>query len=397
MRYVSGRYTVARILADLDAYELALTNRVLQGGAMSAAEVYEFDARIQDMSEGKNAVLRGTAGVPSVMVRFNPMAGDELIADGGVQVHPAFIVAGNVKPEIFIGKYQSKTINISGTNYSASLRGVDPTAEITWTNADTYAGNNGPGWHMITNPESAFLALLCRKRGFEPRGNNAYGVSAEVPSEKGKLSFTYDDSGTRRKGRVLTGSGPMSWRHDGTPFGVSDLNGNVWEWNRGLRTIAGEPQVIQDNNAADKTIDHGAASALWKAIQASDGALITPTGTGTTPGSLKWNRDTVNNVWVIGTSFVQQGVSLNNPLWSNTVGDGITVPAIAKLLGLHPLDAGPNPGDGFWLNDVNDETIARRGGAWHSGGLAGVWALNLNNARGHSHIYLGSRLAFCNL
>ena len=43
----------------------------------------------------------------------------------------------------------------------------------------------------------------------------------------------------------------MGWSHDGTPFGIWDLNGNVWEWVGELRIVDGEIQVIPDNDAAD--------------------------------------------------------------------------------------------------------------------------------------------------
>ena len=80
--------------------------------------------------------------------------------------------------------------------------------------------------------------------------------------------------------RVGAGTGLISWAHDGTPWGVFDLNGNVTEWVAGVRQVAGEVQVIGNNDAAnylfgDSDKDQGLESALWKAFDAA-GSLVTP-------------------------------------------------------------------------------------------------------------------------
>src|SRR5690606_21658939 len=47
---------------------------------------------------------------------------------------------------------------------------------------------------------------------------------------------------------TLTGSGPASWYHDGTPAGIADLRGNVWEWVDGLKLVNGRIYVHHDND-----------------------------------------------------------------------------------------------------------------------------------------------------
>ena len=86
----------------------------------------------------------------------------------------------------------------------------------------------------MTNVEWAYIALWCKKNGFWPRGNNSYGNDYARTEEWGEVTHIY--SGTT-KGRVATGTGPAPWSHDGSPFGVFDLNGNVWEWVGGLRRL----------------------------------------------------------------------------------------------------------------------------------------------------------------
>lgn len=63
--------------------------------------------------------------------------------------------------------------------------------------------------------------------------------------------------------------------------------GNVWEWVAGLRLVNGEIQIIPDNDAAFASTDMSASSPLWKAIRASDGALVSPG----TSGTLKYDID----------------------------------------------------------------------------------------------------------
>ena len=91
----------------------------------------------------------------------------------------------------------------------------------------------------------------------------------------------------------MTGTGPVSWSHDGTLEGIWDLNGNIWEWMGGLRTVKGEVQVLANNNAADLDHSQSASSAQWKAIDATTGEYITPDGKGTTANSIKMD-------WVSG-------------------------------------------------------------------------------------------------
>lgn len=51
-----------------------------------------------------------------------------------------------------------------------------------------------------------------------PHGNTDWGKDYYHKDEQGKVS---------NFGRTYTGTGPVTWNHDHTPYGVSDLNGNV--------------------------------------------------------------------------------------------------------------------------------------------------------------------------
>lgn len=39
-------------------------------------------------------------------------------------------------------------------------------------------------------------------------------------------------------------SGPVTWNHNHHGDGICDLNGNVWEWNAGMRLVDGEIQIM---------------------------------------------------------------------------------------------------------------------------------------------------------
>ena len=140
--------------------------------------------------------------------------------------------------------------------------------------------------------EWAYIALWCRKNGTMPHGNNNYGKDSAYTHEHGEESSK--DSG--KTGRCFTGSGPVTWNHNHHGDGICDLNGNVWEWNAGMRLVDGEIQIIPYNNAAmGSKCDMSASSTLWKAIKA-DGSLVEPG----TAGTLKWD-------WVSGKIQLTSG------------------------------------------------------------------------------------------
>src|SRR5690606_22846130 len=192
---------------------------------LSVKDVYR--QAVEAATDGKNTVMYDDKGNPSIMVcipRFNLSD----VIDGAPDVpHPAFIVDGVVKNEIWISKYQ----NIVHDNRAYSLPGMDPKTYVNFDQAKQYCENKGSGWHLMTNAEWAAVALWSKKNGTMPRGNNEYGRDNSAPHERGREVYKDGD----RTGRVATGSGPVSWSHDGTNAGIFDLNGNVWEWVDGVR------------------------------------------------------------------------------------------------------------------------------------------------------------------
>lgn len=348
---------------------------------------------VEALSGGKNTVLfdddLGTGGesFPSIMVRVPMFHSLNVLAGAPDAPHPMFVVDDVALPEVYFSKYQ----NIVMHDRAYSLPFKDPRAYVTFDQAKQFSEAKGQGWHLATNAEYAGIALWCLKNGFMPHGNNNYGGDYSHPHEKGVVTYTYND-GT--KGRVATGSGPSTWNHDGTPAGICDLNGNVWEWSGGMRLNDGEINVIPHNNAA-KHLDQSATSVQWKAIL-QDGTFVAPG----TANSLKFDASNANGSGTasLATSIVNRGtddVYMYNTFQSLAAKSGVTVPILLKLLGIMPPD-GELEGDGFWARN-NGERLPLRGGNWGVQTVAGVFALYLNVPRAYSYHDVGFRAAFVNL
>lgn len=397
MKYISGPYTQGQLLKDIHEIEIALTERFLHDGVITdAGEKRSWRDRVLDASFGRNTVLYDDQGNPSVMVVFPLQTEADLLAGGRNMPAPAFIVNDDIKPQIYISKYQNIVVGSGLDARALSLKYQDPKVYIDFDASLAACAQKGEGWHLMTNPEWAAVALWCKKQGFWPRGNNSYGKDYAITSEKGIPSYYYDSSGNKYIGRVLTGSGPVAWSHDGSPFGIYDLNGNVHEWVGGLRLVDGEIQILANNNAADNTKDQSAVSTEWKAML-QDGTLVDP-GTADT---LKYDSTSADSGASADVGDVKLNTTITNALTTsyatNTfqtviVEEGITVPNLLKLLGLFPIDA-DHGGDRIYMRNTG-ERLPFRGGNWIYTSYAGVFCLNLDNERAYSHNSRGFRAAF---
>lgn len=340
-----------------------------------------FDAMklsVEALSGGKNTVVLDDMGMPSIMTRIPRYNMSEVIDGAPNTPHPGFIVNGVLKDEILVSKYPNIVLN----DRAYSLPFKDPRTSVTFDQAVNFCKNKGPGWHLMTNAEWAAVALWTKKNGTMPRGNTDYGRDHVATHERGVEAHKADAT---RTGRVHTGSGPVTWAHDRTNAGIFDMTGNVWEWTGGMRTNNGEIQVIENNDAADNTKDQSAGSGLWKAILAADGSLVAPG----TAGTLKYD----------GTSPVRIGTevaataSVSSMFQDIAVEAGITIPVIAKALGLAPDGTGYEGRSRFYVN-TDGERLPFRGGRWADASDAGVFAASLIISRSSSSSYFGFRAAF---
>lgn len=352
------------------------------------------DLALQAVAPG-NKLLYDDKGLPSVMVFIPKFKLSEVLTDGPDTYHPAFIINGTVVDGIYIGKYQS--VVEDGRAYS--LPGRDPAANISWTNAMARCTAKGAGWHMMTKAEWGMIALWCKKHGIFPKGNNNYGKDSTETAYQA-IPATYDGDG--RTLHTLTGTGPLTWSHDGTMKGIMDLNGNVSEWEGGFRTVKGELQFLVNNNGADSSHSQEAGSSEWKALDASTGEFVTPNGSGTTTNSVK--VDCISSKPKYGITVTTTNENFSSGIHEITCTDDISDAAkyVLRAYGLLAEDgavaADYGDGDQLYFNNVADERVVGGGGSYNSATGAGVfYSVGYYYTRSYSSASFGFRVAYADL
>jgi hypothetical protein len=406
-------------------------------------------------SGGKNTILFDNANMPSVMVKIPKMkyrdlfSAAELVTFGVTDDYlPAFKLAdGTVKDYFMASKYENIVEN--GKAYSLPHR--TPTTGMDFDTALSYCESKGTGWHLMTNAEWSCLQLITnalvtgrglyhapsKEPGLLPRGNNNYGRQKEVMAG-GTYPYSYDELGIEATNDgsgpppitnlIKTGSGPDSWSHNNTPWGVFDLNGNVSEWIAGLRYKDHELQVTRYNESAIiGASGHLVGSSDWYSISGVDGSFVAC-------GNVNACK-TIIHTGSSGYTGVWKTLPSNTPIDSNGLfyyitshsslgsgGTAIANPAIfilstLGLFGKHLAAGGGdlctgildfeahlslegNPyfslyNDKIYLNSSSiTETIALRGGDYEELLAAGIFALDFRNARTFTSAKTGLRCCY---
>jgi len=359
---------------------------------------------LEAASGGKNTLLFDDLGRPSVMVRIPMFLWSDVLEGAPEEPCSAFVAGGKVLDSIWISKY----LNVIEYGRAYSLPGRDPAHTLSIDEARAACAAKGPGWHLLTNAEWCALMHWSVKNGTVPRGNAAFGANPDRSWERGTLAIQKRGRGMEEEMRTLTGSGPDSWNHDGGPWGIADLAGNIWDWVAGFRTVDGELQFIPDNDSA-LNVDEGPESSCWRAML-PDGTMTVPG----TPGTLKYDggapgTDSPEDIGVPG------GYRLNTEMvncnytgheieiahraygWSFFAdlapADGVTVPPIAGYLGAVPVPGGYRDKSVFFLRNYG-ERVAARGGSWFDGAYGGIWELYLRETREFIYPDIGFRAAW---
>lgn len=346
-----------------------------------------------------NAIKYDDKEMPSIMVYIPKFRLCDVMSTEDTSIHPAFRVNGLEIPGFYIGKFQSH--NYNGRAYS--LPREDTNVNVTLDMCVGYNRAKGSKFHEVTAAEWSAIALWCHKNGCEPKGNNNYGKDTGETLYKAVPSCERDSEG--RIQRVATGTGPLTWSHDGTLEGVWDMNGNAWEWCTGMRLVNGELQVIPYNDAADPTCDLSDTSAAWKAIKAAaaswDDLFVTPDGNGTTQGTVK--LDFINSKWTYSTTIAHEAKAAGCTFASVTADASIGNQAKLLLMALTMLPDTGLAGNGitadynggyFTTKNTEGKRYLIRGGSWVMGVRTGVFYSVLDHERSYSDIYLGGRSAF---
>ena len=340
-----------------------------------------------------NEIMVDDLGYPSYMVRVPRMTYAQLGLGASTATFPAFIVNGSEVPEIYISKYQNIVMN--GRAYS--LPAQDPKVSITFDQAVAACTAKGAGWHLMSALEWGLLIAWCENNGYIPLGNNNFGKHLSESNYVAIPSNTPDAG--KYANHIATGSGPLTWYHDKSPSGIADLCGNVWEWTGGIRTVKGELQVLTNNNAADSDHSQGASSAEWKAINASDGTLITPNGSGTTSGSVK--MDWASSKLTYDTSISDSSPGTHSCQFT-AIACSANISSAAKdlliALGMAPKTSTivPSTNQTIYFNNAEAERYFSRGGSYRYSdyGFASFYG---DDDRGFQYVNIGFRSAYCKL
>ena len=331
---------------------------------------------------GNNKVIFDDLEKPSIMVGIPKMKYSDLITGGTQDTLDVFKVDGVEREMLYISKY----INVVVNDRAYSLPMKDPKAYIDFDTSLAACRKKGAGWDLTPNGLWGAIMLWCNRNNFLPRGNTNWDRSYEKAYEKGVN--TYIDGS--RGGRTATGSGPVTWYHDGSPAGIADLCGNMWEWVAGLRIVGGEIQIIPYGNCMRIDCDMSADSTEWKAIK-PDGSFVNPG----TAGTLHY--DYVSGKIVIGTS-TNSVFANNTPLSGVAAVSGVNIPQIVKALGLmkDTADIYLATGHQLYVN-ADGERLPFRGSGFGHASFAGASAVSLHYPRSSVDVGIGFRSAYAEL
>jgi len=223
-----------------------------------------------------------------------------------------------------------------------------PWVSLDWDTAANTCLSYDSHCHLIRDDEWTALAVWSMINNLTIYGNNAEtssGIGYNKPSDIDDSGVTFLDDPTyswsaNGVDRALTGTGTNSaWvgttnltTHTGTTAGVYDLNGNVWEWTETIGAAITSGNYMINDITVPVSVAGGYTSSL-----STDSRL--------------------RRYGVPGAAGGATALFGNDYLWKNT--------------------------------SINAKSL--RGGDWHSGASAGVWAVNLTSARSAVSVHVGFR------
>lgn len=351
-------------------------------------------AAVEAASGGEQTVIYTAKGQPCYMNVIKSFGGATIDPSLAGVSHPAFVVKGVMKPQFLIGTYPSAMVD----GELVSQPNLAPYSNALFQQHFNAAKANGAGFHIATAAEYAAVALLAWKAGKVPKGNTYFGRSDIDATQFGRRvdGLSPTDGITTGNPKILTGSGPVSFRHLLNYNGISDLVGNVAEWATGIRLINKELQFLVNNDAAGaSTFEQISTTATWKALDATNGNFIDVVGEGATPNAVKLAVSS-NASHPKENALILNGNSTDVRLVLNNTVQPISVAAmkVLRLYGVVPVN--PENVRGAFEVAVGLDRVAylSRGGGY-SYAAAGLQSVNFfNQYETNLDPSMGSRLAY---
>lgn len=344
-----------------------------------------------------NVVEIDDAGLPSIMVYIPKFKNSDVLTGGDDSTHPAFIVNGKEIDGFYYSKYQ----NVVHNGMAYSLPGEALPITMSFNNALEYSEAKGYGWHLSTNAEWAAVALWCKANGFLPYGNNNFGKDTRETEHKA-IPAQYNADGT--VATVATGTGPLTWSHNNTVSGIWDMNGNVAEYQGGVRIVWGELQILANNDAADPDNPQNEASTCWKAINAANGSLVTPESKTTDAAAILTGKtirvDLIEKAWTYCTTVTNPTTAYFTCKFSElecTAEISAAAKNLLRSLALLPEEGASESdyaGDTVFINRNVREYILYRGGDAKEGTSSGIFKCSFATRRESFASFSGFRAAY---
>ena len=319
----------------------------------------------------------------------------------GYALHRAFYDGGAIQPGVFVDKYQCSNnygvaSSIKNGNPLSSNSAHNPYSSLNGAPANNYGGSfaaaktRGANFFCNSRFIIAALAMLSYAHAqaststtycawYHATNNFPKGNNNNALRDVNDTTVLYVSDGYPNCGKTGSGTPFAKTTHNGQNSGVADLNGNMWEFTPGL-TSDGTNYYILNTSVAMKTLTGG--NTLATDAFGATGIAANYTSLGTTFGA----------AWETGANRVTYYGSAGQVFSAATSGNDWNWAGVGGMLATG--DGGTNRfgSDGFWDYKPN-EMAPISGGHWVYSSLAGVWSLDLYDARAASSYAVGFRSA----
>lgn len=166
-------------------------------------------AAVEKETDGEVTVLYDEAGLPSYMLVVPRFDVSDIDAALGKGTHPAFVVGGVEKSEIFVGQVPATVID----GAACSLPSEDARYYIDFDEARAACAKKGKGWHLLTAWEWAAVVFWVVENRSKHFVKNYWEWNDGLKLLDGKLHFPTDNAFEMPE---------ADWPFQGAAFGATD-------------------------------------------------------------------------------------------------------------------------------------------------------------------------------